>query len=288
MKTPPLTSSILDESNGRGGRACFQALRAHDVRRVGWTATVRWQVGNPTSTQKALVPVLIDSGAELNLLTPEVAARLNLKIEVPRDRNIVGMGVAKCLGDTTALITTDTREYKRMEFSIVDIDHHAVILGIPAIHQMSLVLGTDGSGNMMIPEGTTLKNDITVLRLLPTVEVAMNTAMNESIGVSPHEAETGERFRLPMDVVLPDRDHDQPGPLKLRFEQIQEIKARIWAAQQQQKKHADARRQDVCLEVGQWVLLSTKELTGLKKHKLSAKRIGPFEITQKLRPTCTS
>lgn len=118
--------------------------------------------------------------------------------------------------------------------------------------------------------------------MLPTVEIAMNTALNESIGQSPHEAERGEAYRLPTSISLPRPPSTTSGPLTLYFERIQEIKDRISDAQERQKKQADTRRQDESFESGDWVLLSTNHLHGLRRSKLSPKRLGPYEVSLKL------
>lgn len=124
---------------------------------------------------------------------------------------------------------------------------------------------------------------------LPMVEFAINDSKNASIGTTPF------KLNYTWDVKLP------PGPQMRRGnarseraveyaramrERLQRAKELLRAAQDRQKTYADRKRGDVTYEVGDWVMLDTRNLklkgpeTATKKArtKLLPRFIGPYQI----------
>jgi hypothetical protein len=158
-------------------------------------------------------------------------------------------------------------------------------------------------------------------RWLPLVEFSINNAVHESTGFTPfflnygvnpltpfaatlvggkHTASRaqllqhrhkvrGARAEVFRSLRLPDGELRVPAVTafqQLMQHSLETAKQSIAAAQQRQKRAADAHRSDVTLNVGDEVLLSTANLH-LKSHgtrKLLPRWIGPFAVTHQINP----
>lgn len=123
------------------------------------------------------------------------------------------------------------------------------------------------------------------VRMLPMVEFAYNSAINEVTGVSPFSVVYGYEPRAPVDLAL------LGAPASARAVQDRSaffdgIKRMIVAAQDRQVKFANQHRRDVHFGVGSEVLLSTANISfpdTMSSHLLP-KYLGPFTILEKLGP----
>jgi hypothetical protein len=126
--------------------------------------------------------------------------------------------------------------------------------------------------------------------LLPVVELAINSAKQASTGHSPFFLLYGRDVALPIDhaiASLQSPPSNNP-TAELKAEQIEKVlqKARqqIAVAQQRQARSVDVHRRNVIFNIGDSVLLSTKniQLVGAKQLKRTAKFselfLGPFTI----------
>ena len=97
---------------------------------------------------------------------------------------------------------------------------------------------------------------------LPHVEIAINSALNQSIAMSPYEAGLGHCVRTPLDIFLP---HDQPGLCATFVQRQTEIAATLSdaaiVARTNQVVRVDRNRRPVQLAVGDLVLVHRDGLT---------------------------
>ena len=111
------------------------------------------------------------------------------------------------------------------------------------------------------------------------VEIAYNSSVHDSTGFSPMELDTGRTMKLTWDtlkqtVASSDAAH--------YTQKLIDASDRLKQAQSCQKTHADQRRRDVVFDVGQEVLLRTKDIrtaTNPIWNKLSKPYAGPFKVT---------
>lgn len=153
-------------------------------------------------------------------------------------------------------------------------------------------------------------------RYLPLVEYAINNSYHSSLGPTPFFLNAGQHPRSPIDYVVefkggrrprkPRKGKDttkevnatsngttpvsQNPSVQAMFENMStvllEAKQMLHAAQQRQKAYADRNRREVSFDVGQQVLLSTKNLTlkMIGSAKLMPKYVGPFTIVKQINP----
>jgi hypothetical protein len=130
---------------------------------------------------------------------------------------------------------------------------------------------------------------------LPMVEFAINNSWHSSINNTPFFLNYGRHPRSPTEFMLlaakRGREPDDKVPavkamIQNMHEAVAEAKGCLQAAQQRQKAYADTKRRDVEFEVGDQVLLSTKNLTlrMVGSSKLMPKYIGPFPVVKKVNP----
>nr|GEZ45441.1 putative reverse transcriptase domain-containing protein [Tanacetum cinerariifolium] len=103
---------------------------------------------------------------------------------------------------------------------------------------------------------------------LPFVEFSYNNSYYSSVRCAPFEALYGRKYRSPIMWV--------------------EIKDRLKAACDRQKRYADKRMKPLDFSVGDYVLLKVSPWKGVirfgKKRKLAPRYVGPFEIVEKVDP----
>ena len=120
---------------------------------------------------------------------------------------------------------------------------------------------------------------------LPLVEFSINNAYQSSIKTTPFYLNYGRHPRTPANVSVPMRGHSSP---LTQAEQLQHsldlAKACLKQAQHYMVHYADSKRRDLSFQVGDFVLLSSKNLQlkyeGVKK--LAHRYFGPFEIIRKV------
>lgn len=119
--------------------------------------------------------------------------------------------------------------------------------------------------------------------LLPLAEFALNDSYQESIGTTPFYLTYGQHPNRPAIQTLT----KAPGAnnwVSNIDTAIKRARDLIQAAQQRQKAYANQRRRELELQVGQKVLLSTKNIR-LKSpgtHKLLPRYIGPFTVAKRV------
>ena len=125
--------------------------------------------------------------------------------------------------------------------------------------------------------------------LLPWAEFAVNSAFQESIQTTPFVLNYGWQPSSPFELGLralhaaaPVPHPDAATAASLARERIQRARKCLQAAQDRQKHYADAHRAPLSLTVGQYVLLSSKNIkiatTGTPK--LLPRYLGPFQVVR--------
>ncbi|CAI5712017.1 unnamed protein product [Peronospora farinosa] len=138
------------------------------------------------------------------------------------------------------------------------------------------------------------------VKLLGTVEYAHATSVNPSTKLTPFEIDTGRKVSNSISHEYKEYDGLGPQPIselaskfaKDRQDVVRKARKNLEQAQERQKKYYDSKRTNLTFNVGDLVLLDTKNLPlrtvnahiGLKKAKLAAKKVGPFEIIKMINP----
>ena len=122
-------------------------------------------------------------------------------------------------------------------------------------------------------------------KYLPLCEFAVNNSFNSTIQTTPFLLTYGQSPLTPVSLQLQSKT-----PAALRFvqnysERLKLARTAIAAAQDRQKAYADKHRRSVHFEVGQLVVLHTKNLkfkcaATFTSHKLLPRYVGPFPITR--------
>eukprot|EP01054_Gregarina_sp_Poly1_P004093 Gregarina_sp_Poly_1__4092@NODE_2245_length_2417_cov_121_274468_g1441_i0_p2_GENE_NODE_2245_length_2417_cov_121_274468_g1441_i0NODE_2245_length_2417_cov_121_274468_g1441_i0_p2_ORF_typecomplete_len241_score6_16rve/PF00665_26/1_1e21DDE_2/PF02914_15/0_00083_NODE_2245_length_2417_cov_121_274468_g1441_i014662188 len=111
-------------------------------------------------------------------------------------------------------------------------------------------------------------------RWIPHVELAYNSAVHNSTGVSPFELDKGYEPRLPLNLFKP----QSSSPFVTWTERLVEAREHMREAQNKQKKEADKRRRQDNIEEGSWVYLNSKKLARTARTKLDTPFIGPYRV----------
>ena len=112
------------------------------------------------------------------------------------------------------------------------------------------------------------------------VEFVINTSLSEGRGTSPAELAHGEPLHLPLDAMV----GNQPSGLEARELPsrvqvlVQHAKEHLECAHAYQKAYFDHSHRHDEFEVGNSVLLSTKNLHLTGSHKLQQRFTGPFQV----------
>ena len=131
---------------------------------------------------------------------------------------------------------------------------------------------------------------------LAAAEFACNNAKQTSTGVTPFFANTGQDPSVPVRFLYKGNDDEEDNIqstddfVKKMSDILKGVTENLSEAQDKQKKYADPHRQDITFQVGDKVLLSTKNIqVDVQKYRPSRKFlprfIGPFEIIQVVSPT---
>jgi hypothetical protein len=126
------------------------------------------------------------------------------------------------------------------------------------------------------------------VKLLPVVEFAYNDRLHASTGTTPFYLQYGFHPFAPVDIALQrpvvsvpaqDRWNEHTAALKLAQHSIR-------TAQNKQKSAFDKHRRELTLAIGQYVLLSTKNISWPADvtRKLVPRFLGPFPITEVVSP----
>jgi len=119
---------------------------------------------------------------------------------------------------------------------------------------------------------------------LAAAEFAYNNAYQESIRTSPFQLTFGQDPMVPFSVLTHTTFPGVNAFVKKMQDDIQAARRNLLQAQDRQRTYANQHRRHVEFEVGQDVLLSTKNLRW--KHpgtpKLMPKYIGPFRVIQRI------
>ncbi|GJX42066.1 putative reverse transcriptase domain-containing protein [Tanacetum coccineum] len=124
-------------------------------------------------------------------------------------------------------------------------------------------------------------------RHLPLVEFLYNNSYHTSIKATPFEALYGHKYRSPICwVEVGDSQLTGPEIIHKTIEKIVQIKSRIQAARDRQKRYADVRRKPLEFQVGDKVMLKVSLWKWLirfgKRGKLNPRYIRPFKIIAKV------
>ena len=120
--------------------------------------------------------------------------------------------------------------------------------------------------------------------LLPSAQFAMNNSFNESIKNTPFFVTQGQHPLWKASANLGDKVPAADRYIKGIEEAVQKAKLCLRKAQERQKAYADVKRRDLEFEVGDRVLLNTRNIKfkGLDCKKLLPRWVGPFEVLQKV------
>lgn len=126
--------------------------------------------------------------------------------------------------------------------------------------------------------------------LLPLAELVYNNSYNESIGMSPLYAATGQDAEVEfLDTITPVDKSNPPeaGRIKEHFSKIYDyLNHQLKRAQERYKRTADMyRREEESYKVNDKVLLATKNIrTQRPTKKLDVTYVGPYRIKRKINP----
>ncbi|KAJ0600502.1 putative nucleotidyltransferase, Ribonuclease H [Helianthus annuus] len=124
-------------------------------------------------------------------------------------------------------------------------------------------------------------------RHLPLMEFSYNNSYHTSIQVTPFEALYGRKCRSPLCwAEVGDSQITGPELVVDTTEKIAQIRQRMAAARDRQKRYADKCRKPLEFQVGDRVLLKVSPWKGVvrfgKRGKLNPRYVGPFEIIEKI------
>lgn len=121
-------------------------------------------------------------------------------------------------------------------------------------------------------------------RYLPILEFAYNNSVNPSTHHTPFFLNTGRHPLTPASYALASRVPAADDYMAALATAHQAASAAIQLAQARQKSAADRRRRELSFQVGDHVLLNTRNLELLGVRKFTARCIGPFRVTAVVSP----
>ncbi|GJT43292.1 putative reverse transcriptase domain, ribonuclease H-like domain, aspartic peptidase domain protein [Tanacetum coccineum] len=127
-------------------------------------------------------------------------------------------------------------------------------------------------------------------RHLPLVEFSYNNTYQASIKAAPFEALYGQKCRSPICwAEVGDVQLTGPEIIHETTKKIVQIRHRLQAARDRQKRYANIRRKPLEFQVGDRVMLKVSPCKGVirfkkKQRKLNPWYIGPFKILERISP----
>ena len=125
----------------------------------------------------------------------------------------------------------------------------------------------------------------TWVHFLPLAEFSYNNCRHSSTGFSPFEATYGTSPRTPAEFLAPPNLKTNEPDLLARIHDIHTlIQENLKIAKATQKYYADRNKVPIEYEVGNWVLLSTKNLVlpNQPSKKFKQRFVGPYKIIEKI------
>jgi hypothetical protein len=127
---------------------------------------------------------------------------------------------------------------------------------------------------------------------LATIEYAHQGLIQASTGLTPFEVDTGRKLRNPVVDILVSKNEFAKNFAKHRQELLTLAQDNLKKAQARQKAYYDRKRSKVEFEVGDFVLLATRQIPlkhaqkvdKSERPKLVPRFIGPFEIIKAINP----
>ena len=119
---------------------------------------------------------------------------------------------------------------------------------------------------------------------LPEAEFAYNNSWQASINTTPFRLTYGQDPIIPFQKIVDTNIPSADAFARQMKEDLDRARRFLVAAQDRQRFYADARRRDLTLDIGQSVLLSTRNIQLHGTRKLLPRFIGPFTVTQKVSP----
>ena len=122
---------------------------------------------------------------------------------------------------------------------------------------------------------------------LPLVEFAYNNSYQSSIKMAPYEMLYGRKCRTPVCWgEVGQRELAPKDVVAITNEKIDQVRARLKAAQDRQKSYADKRRRPIEFQEGDRVFLKVSPWKGIirfrKRGKLGPRYIGPFRVVARI------
>ena len=119
--------------------------------------------------------------------------------------------------------------------------------------------------------------------LLGFIEFAINCAVAEGTGQVPAELTIGELPRSPLDVVVQAGSHAGAGDFVEHVQVLLErARDHLEKAKEYHKQYYDRHHRHQEHAVGDWVLLSTKNLHLATVRKLRQRFVGPLQVLQRI------
>ena len=126
----------------------------------------------------------------------------------------------------------------------------------------------------------------TWVSVLPVIELAINSTINDSTGYSPFYVAYGQEATKSADLLEGLSPNPAAGNFANRITTIYHtVRTQLEKAQASQKYQADKQLCNASFQVGDHILLDTRNLVLPEMCKLADRYVGPFRITAKVGPT---